>query len=91
MSAPSKARLRELIAIELQLPVEEVQGGLSLRRDLGMDSVAALNIIFAAEEEFDVRVPETELGDVDDLDAVWRLIERHRPTGPPGTAISRSS
>jgi acyl carrier protein len=88
MSTPSKARLRELIAIELQLPVEQVQGGLSLRRDLGMDSVAALNIIFAAEEEFDVRVPETELGDVDDLDAVWMLIQRHRPTG---TSISRSS
>ena len=70
-------RVIEIIAVELQVPVERVQRGISLRRDLGMDSVAALNILFATEEAFGVRVPEGELEGVDDLDAVLELIRRH--------------
>lgn len=44
-----------------------------------MDSVAALNILFAAEEAFGIQVPETELERVDDLDAIVALLERHLP------------
>ena len=82
-SAVTKGRLRELIAVELQLPVDEVRTGVSLRKDLGMDSVAALNILFAAEEEFEIRVPEAELEGVDDVDAVFMLLERYRGVGGP--------
>ena len=77
MDARAKARLVEIIADELQLPVTEVRSGQSLRKDLGMDSVAALNILFAAEEAFGIHVPETELEAIDDLDAIVALIERH--------------
>lgn len=79
----TKGRLRELIAVELQLPVDEIRSGVSLRRDLGMDSVAALNILFAAEEEFEIHVPEVELEHIDDLDGVLSLIERYRGVGGP--------
>ena len=82
-STVTKGRLRELIAVELQLPVDEIRSGVSLRRDLGMDSVAALNILFAAEEEFSIHVPEAELDGVDDVDAVFSLIERYQGVGGP--------
>jgi len=77
METSVAARVVEIIAVELQVPVERVRRGVSLRRDLGMDSVAALNILFAAEEAFGVRVPESELENVDDLEAVLALIRRH--------------
>jgi acyl carrier protein len=61
------------------MPVDKIRSGVSLRKELGMDSVAALNILFAAEEAFDIHVPETELEGVDDVDAVLELVERYRP------------
>lgn len=70
--------LREIIAAELQVPVERVQRGLSFRKDLGMDSVAALNILFAAEESFEIRVAAGELETVDELEGIMELVERHR-------------
>jgi len=78
MDNQARERVTEIIACELQLPREKVRTGLSLRKDLGMDSVAALNIVFAAEEAFGIRIPEVELEAVDDVDAIIDLVERHR-------------
>lgn len=45
-------RLREIIAVELQVDPDSILPTSSLREDLGMDSIAALNILFAAQTEF---------------------------------------
>jgi acyl carrier protein len=45
-------RIRDIIAVELQLDRAQIVPEASLRADLGMDSIAALNILFAAEETF---------------------------------------
>lgn len=74
----TEAILKEIIAAELQVPVERIQRGLSFRKDLGMDSVAALNILFAAEESFAIEVAAGELERVDELDEIIELVERHR-------------
>ena len=72
-------RLIEIVATELQVPVTDVVRGISLRKELGMDSVAAINIVFAVEEEFAIHVPETELEHVDTLDAILALLDRLGP------------
>ena len=71
-------RVRQIIAEELQCPSSDVRSGTSLRKDLGMDSVAAINIVFAIEETFGVRVPEAELEHVDDMDQIIRLVDQYR-------------
>ena len=78
MDTNVRALVAEIIACELQLPLENVRSGMSLRKDLGMDSVAALNIVFAAEEAFGICIPESELETADDIDAILTLVERHR-------------
>ena len=85
--ADMQTRIAEIIACELQVPQDDVRAGVSLRKDLGMDSVAALNILFAAEEEFGIRIPEGELERVDDIDGIMALVERHRP---PASRLSAS-
>jgi acyl carrier protein len=45
-------KIRDIIAVELQVDRGKVVPAASLRGDLGMDSIAALNILFAAEETF---------------------------------------
>ena len=67
-------QVRRIIAVELQCAPGDVCIGVSLRKDLGMDSVAAINIVFAIEESFGIRVPEAELEKVDDMEQVLRLV-----------------
>ena len=78
MDTHLQERIRQIIADELQRPSSEVCSGASLRRDLGMDSVAAINIVFAIEETFGVHVPEAELEEVDDMDQIVDLVMQHR-------------
>ena len=77
METRVEQQVRQIIADELQRSPSEVHRGASLRKDLGMDSVAAINIVFAIEEALGVHVPETELENVDDMDQILRLVARY--------------
>jgi len=77
MDAQVQERVRQIIADELQRPYDDVRSGASLRKDLGMDSVAAINIVFAIEDTFGVHVPEAELEDVDDMDQIIELVRQY--------------
>ena len=77
MDTQMQDRVRQIIADELQRAPSEVRSGTSLRKELGMDSVAAINIVFALEDTFGVHVPESELEDVDDMDQIIRLVRQY--------------
>ena len=79
MASPVQEEVRQIIADELQRPAADIHSGASLRKDLGMDSVAAINIVFAIEERFGVHVPEAELEHVDDMDQIMRLVAQYWP------------
>lgn len=71
-------KLREIIAVELQLDPQRVQPEANLRQDLGMDSVAALNILFAAEEAFGINaIDVTELASVATVADVEALVRQY--------------
>ena len=69
-------RIRDIIAVELQVDAAEVVPEAQLRADLGMDSVAALNILFGIEEAFGLAaIDVTTLANVTtvaDVDALAR-------------------
>lgn len=72
------ARIRDIIAVELQLDADKVVPDANLRQDLGMDSVAALNILFAAEETFGIgAIDVTELTKVATVADVETLVREH--------------
>lgn len=84
MGAPSPSEIRralqELIAAALArkkvaVKAEDVKEGVSLLRDLGVDSLDLLQIVATAEKRFGVRIPEDELKKLDDLDALVRAVE----------------
>ena len=60
METRVEQQVRQIIADELQRSPSEVHRGASLRKDLGMDSVAAINIVFAIEDA--LRVPVRFVG-----------------------------
>jgi acyl carrier protein len=71
-------RVREILAVELQVDPASVVPQANLRADLGMDSVAALNVLFAAQETFGVdEIDPMELADVLTVADVEALVRRH--------------
>ncbi len=77
-----QAQVRSILSIELQVEPVKVVPDASLRGDLGMDSVAALNVLFAAEETFGFpQIDPTELADVQTVADVERLVRMHLAKG----------
>jgi acyl carrier protein len=62
------AAIVRMIAIELSVDQEKVLAARSLRGDLGMDSIAAANLLFALEEELGV-----EFDEIPEIDTVGQL------------------
>ena len=72
------SKIRDIIAVELQVDPAKVVPAALLRGDLGMDSIAALNILFAAEETFGLpSIDVKELANVKTVEEVETFL-RHR-------------
>lgn len=57
--------VRRVITIELEIPVDGFDDHASLRRQYELDSVAAINILFALEREFDMEIDTAAIAGVD--------------------------
>lgn len=53
-------KVKKLIASELNIKEDEIKLESSLTQDLGADSLDAVELIMAIEEEFDVQVSDEE-------------------------------
>ncbi|MBM4242679.1 MAG: acyl carrier protein [Deltaproteobacteria bacterium] len=62
------------IALELGIELEVVRGAGSLRKEIGMDSVAAANILFALEARYGVEVDLDGALSVDSVEDVVELL-----------------
>ncbi len=74
-------RLKRIIAVELQVDPTVVRPNSSLREELGMDSIATLNIFFAAQTEFGIDdIGEDEIFSLQTVADAESLIRRHVDT-----------
>ena len=71
------------LAIELNVPEERIRAARSLRTELGMDSIAAANVLFAIEEELGVELALEDVEQLDDVAEIARVVQRVWPT--PGS------
>jgi acyl carrier protein len=68
----------KVVAEELEIPLGSLRETGSLRNDYGLDSVAAVNIIFALETKLGVTVDMRELASVDSIQDIRELLSKHR-------------
>jgi acyl carrier protein len=58
--------------------------------ELGIDSMDAVNIVFALENEFNINVPDEEMKNIrsvrDIVEGVHKLVEEGPPSGPEKAA-----
>ncbi len=69
-----EASVVKQIAVEMGVEEAQVRRAGSLRGDVGMDSVAAANILFALEELFEVELDLDEVISVDSVADVVALL-----------------
>lgn len=70
-------KVKEIIAKQLNLDVDEINEGTSFKDDLGADSLDLFELVMAFEEEYDVEIPSEELEDIATVGDIIRLMRDH--------------
>lgn len=74
---------KSLIVERMGIPPEEVVLSASLRDDLGLDSLDALELVSAMEEELGVTVPEEEIGQLATVSDIVSYLKGSRDRRSP--------
>lgn len=67
--------IRELVAEILESSPEEIKGDANFVKDLGMDSMMALEILAGIEKKYRIVIPEDALPKFTDLNATVKLVQ----------------
>jgi acyl carrier protein len=67
-------KIREAISRELEIPTSSLTEDASLRNQYGLDSVAAVNIVFTLETQLDIAIDIRKLATVDSIAELRNLL-----------------
>ena len=77
-------RIRLALAEYLKRPLEKIDPRQSLRDDLGLDSMATIELLFRIEETFDLQIPDQDLHRLVTVSDVTNYVEEK--VSPPHSA-----
>ncbi|MEP9410037.1 MAG: acyl carrier protein [Candidatus Brocadia sp.] len=69
-------KVKEIIKRVLKVKDTEIKKESSIA-DLGGDSLSALSILSAIEEEFDINIPDEETAEIDSFSGAVRTVKKH--------------
>ncbi|MBR5438575.1 MAG: acyl carrier protein [Clostridia bacterium] len=70
-------RIREVICRYVSIDPEKLTEETNIRSELGLNSLELINIAVAIEDEFDVEIPDREVGNLETLGDAIRIIEKY--------------
>ena len=73
-----KDQLRAIVIEVAELDDDKVEDSAKFK-DLGIDSMMAIEIVADVERQYKVKIPEDELATITDLDSVVRLVKSKLP------------
>jgi acyl carrier protein len=88
MSEELIERVRKAIATSKRIPEEQVTID-STFEELGIDSMDAVEILFALENEFDISIPDEEVKTVRDVRQMMEGVERLLAAKSAGTPTAQ--
>ena len=71
-----RSNLAEIVNEIAGIPVEDVQLDKSFTDDLDVDSLSMVEVVVAAEEKFDVKIPDDEVKNLKTVGDAVAFIER---------------
>lgn len=69
-------KIRSAISQELEIDPASIVDSASLRREYGLDSVAAVNIVFVLERDLAVEIDIKQLASIDSIDDLKSLVAK---------------
>lgn len=69
--------LREVICRFVDIDPEKLTEETNIRSELGLNSLELINIAVAIEDEFDVEIPDREVGNIETLGDAIKVIEKY--------------
>ncbi|MBI2891327.1 MAG: acyl carrier protein [Nitrospirae bacterium] len=78
MAANTEQRVREIIAEQLGMDVDEVKLDGSIVDDLGADSLDIVEMMMALEEEFGIEIPEDQAEKIQTVKDAIGYIKEHQ-------------
>lgn len=70
-------RVQSIIAEELGINPNLIKEDTNLKKDLDADSLDAVEIIMALEDEFEIELPDEEIEGIETVTDLMNLIEKH--------------
>ena len=89
--APIVDQIRSALAQHLKRDVAKIRPGDRLREDLGLDSLAMIELLFKIEEHFDLEIPNEDLSRITTVADVATYVQEklgHHGTGTRAPAAS---
>lgn len=74
------ATIRAALAAHVKQDVASIRSDLSLREDLGLDSMGVIELLYKLEETFDVQIPDQDLGRLQTVGDVLTYVQRMVPS-----------
>lgn len=68
-------RVKNVVAKQLGVEVEEVNVKASFTDDLGIDSLEIFEIVMSLEEEFDIEIPNEDINNIKNVEDISKYIE----------------
>ena len=79
-------RIRAALAEHLKRNVSKIRLNDGLRNDLGLDSLAMIELLFKIEEAFDLEIPNADLSEIETVGDIITYVERRLTTPVSGQA-----
>ena len=70
-------KLKEIIALQLDIDAESLTLDTKIIEDLGTDSLDVVEMLMSVEDEFEVEIPEEEIEDLKTIGDVVDYIQDH--------------
>ena len=74
----TQEKVIDIIKDTLKFDDKEITPTMDLFKDLGVDSLDAVELVMALEEEFGVQIPDEELPKLNTVENITKYIEAHK-------------
>ncbi len=85
------SRVRAALGEHLQRDPRTIRLEDHLRDDLGLDSMATIELLFRIEEAFDIQIPDEDLQQLRRVGDVISYVQERLPPASPGARTVRSA
>ena len=76
MEKSLKYQIKQIVSSITEIPLKDLKEDADFTKDLGIDSMMALEIVASIEKKFKIVIPEEEIPKVTSLNGIYKLIEK---------------